>query len=353
MGRIVFAGRGATAFLQRVLTNNAAELALGQAQYTVIPNARGGAIDDAFLYRFEEGRYLLVVNASNRLADLAHFRANLSGQVEMLDQTDELAMISLQGPASQEMLSAILDQPALPAPARNSLGIGKVHGAKVLIARTGYTGEPVCFELMIARQQAGMLWDLLAARGAAPVGLGARDTLRLEAALPLYGHELGIDRDGKEIPILAIAPARFAVSFAPAKGEFIGREALLRQHAALERIGKGDYSDLSALPRRVMPLAVLERLPARAGCEILGAGERALGYVTSGTVAPYWRFEGQGPSARPGEQSALRPVALGLVDSSLKAGDKLQVQVRQQLCPAVVGANLNAKSPPYARPVLY
>ena len=110
------------------------------------------------------------------------------------------------------------------------------------MGRTGYTGEPLCFELFVGRRGRRPLWDALVAGGAAPAGLGARDTLRLEAGLPLYGFELGRDDDGVEIPIFAIPLAKLAVSFSPLKGDFIGRAALARQHDAFARIVSRDYS---------------------------------------------------------------------------------------------------------------
>ena len=109
-------------------------------------------------------------------------------------------------------------------------------GAVVRVGRTGYTGEPLCFELFVAAEAAPRLWDALVTGGATPAGLGARDTLRLEAGLPLYGFELGVDDDGVEIPIFAVPLAKLAVSLSPLKGDFIGRAALARQHDAYARV---------------------------------------------------------------------------------------------------------------------
>jgi len=185
MGRFVFRGSGALAFLQHTLTNNAAALEVGESQYTIIPNSNGGAIDDAYLYRFFEDEYLLVVNAANRQKDWEHFLRSLEkfGQVEMQDRTQELAMLSLQGPLSKGILTRIIDSSQLPEPIRNSLSTTSIEGVEVLIGRTGYTGEPLCFELFIKGKEAVMIWDELIEQGAQPVGLGARDTLRLEAGL--------------------------------------------------------------------------------------------------------------------------------------------------------------------------
>lgn len=353
MGRLDFRGPGAEAFLQRVLTNNAAALEVGQAQYTIIPDPAGGAVDDAYLYRFTADSYLLVVNAANREKDLAHFRAHLTGDVVMNDLTDSLAMISLQGPGTKAILSGLLDEPALPDPMRNALSISKIRGRQVMIGRTGYTGEPLCFELFVASEDAGMIWDLAVAGGATPVGLGARDTLRLEAGLPLYGHELGLDADGREIPICAISLARFAVSFSPLKGDFIGREALQAQHQTHGRIMRRDFADLAALPRVVLPLAILDKALARAGSKVFDPAGREVGYVTSGTMVPYWKFEGSGLASHITDQQALRPICLALVDSTFRVGDRLQVEVRGKKSPCVVGPNLRSEAAPYARPIIY
>nr|MCU0256054.1 hypothetical protein [Vicinamibacterales bacterium] len=203
MGRFVVGGADALPFLQHVLTSNAAALDVGQAQYTMVPTATGGAVDDAYLYRFVEDEYLLVVNAANREKDWAHF-ARHAGRFPALrleDRTFELAMVALQGKASRDILAGLLAEGALPEPLRNELSVvrlstgGGAEPSEVMLGRTGYTGEPVCFELFVASAAAPALWDALVAAGAEPVGLGARDTLRLEAGLPLYGHELGLDHE--------------------------------------------------------------------------------------------------------------------------------------------------------------
>ena len=222
MGRFIVRGAKARAFLQHVLTNNveALDLLPTGAQYTLIPNETGGAVDDAYLYRFVEEEYLLVVNAANREKDWTHLQSHLKGfdGVELIDRTHEIAMFALQGSLSRALLSEAARAGKLPEPVRNAVGVVEIGGARVMAGRTGYTGEPLCFELFVARDKAVMLWDLFVAKGAAPVGLAARDTLRLEAGLPLYGHELGTDPDGKEIPIFALPLSRFVVSFSPLKG---------------------------------------------------------------------------------------------------------------------------------------
>ena len=355
MGRFVFRGERALAFLQHVLSNNAAALEPGKSQYTIIPNEQGGAIDDAYLYRFTDDEYLLVVNAANRAKDWEHFQRHLNAfeQVEMLDQTHALAMISLQGPLSKEIVSNALTAGALPEPLRNSLGIVEINGARVRVARTGYTGEPICFEFFVESDDAVMLWDLLVDRGAQPVGLGARDTLRLEAGLPLYGHELGLDPEDREIPIFAIPLGRLAVSFTPLKGDFVGKQALRKQFEALKRIMAEDYALMRDLPRRVKAVAVMGKGIAREGSRVF-AGERHVGYVTSGTMLPNWTTEGAGLLSQLGDDTAKRAICLALVDSDLRNGDLLDIDVRGRRIQAViVPYHVRSEAPPYVRVIPY
>lgn len=355
MGRFIFRGKNAVAFLQFTLTNNAAALEPGQSQYTLIPNERGGAIDDAYLYYFNKGEYLLVVNAANREKDRDHFQRILKrfDQVELEDHTSKIAMISLQGPRSKEMLTQLMDSGQLPEPLRNSLSTITIQGQNVRVARTGYTGEPICFELFIASEHARMLWDLLLEKGAEPIGLGARDTLRLEAGLPLYGHELGSDPDGQEIPIFAIGLARFAVSFSLLKGEFLGKQRLFQQFEALKKIMDRDYSAIEQLPRRVMPIALAGKGIARAGSPVFRDGKQ-VGYVTSGTMVPYWKIAGEGIESSLTDESGKRAIGLALVDSNLLEGDRLEVEIRGKRTEAViVPYHLRSEAPPYARPISY
>ena len=353
MGRFRFRGANALTFLQHVLSNNAAGLEECESQYTLIPNQSGGAIDDAYLYRFYADEYLLVVNAANRSKDWDHFQAHLADftDVTLEDITNDLSMLSLQGPASKDILIKILDSPDLPDPMRNALGFGSIQDKKVMIARTGYTGEPLCFELFLDRVDTRAVWDGLVDQGAHPVGLGARDTLRLEASLPLYGHELGLDPEDQEIPVYASALSRFAVSLSPLKKEFIGREALQKQFEALKRIIDQDFSHIDDLPRRIMPVALKKKGVARAGYKVFQE-DRHVGYLTSGTMVPRWEIEGQGIFSKLTQNHELRGICLALLDSSLVEGDEIQVEIRNKQTPAViVPYHMRSEAPPYARSI--
>ena len=353
MGRFIIRGNNRLPFLQHVLSNNADALDVGESQYTIIPNEQGGALDDAYLYRFVEEEYLLVVNASNRVKDWDHLQVHAEkiGDVEMIDQTFETAMLSLQGPRSKDMLSTLIDSGPLPDPLRNKLSIATLAGAEVLLARTGYTGEPICFELFVENTDALKIWDILIEKGAHAVGLGARDTLRLEAALPLYGHELGEDPQRSEIPIFAMPLSRFAVSFSPLKGEFIGRAALEMQFTSLKKIFDRDYSAIQDLPRLIMPVALKGKGVARAGYKIFNNDEHA-GYVTSGTMVPYWHTRGEGIASVLTDEHSLRGISLALLDSSISEGDTLEIEMRgRRIQAVVVPFHMRSEAPPFARAI--
>jgi aminomethyltransferase len=311
------------------------------------------AIDDAYLYRFVEEEYLLVVNAVNREKDWTHFQTLLKNfeDVELVDATREIIMLALQGPRSRFVLEQIIQSGTLPEPMRNAVSIVTISDATVKVARTGYTGEPLCFELFASREDGLMLWDQMVATGATPIGLGARDTLRLEAGLPLYGQEFGEDPDGKEIPIMACPVTEVAVSFSPLKGEYVGRAALARQHEGLKKIISRDYSLINYLPRKIRPIAVVGRGVARAGARVF-KGDTHVGYVTSGTMIPIWVFEGQGLRSVQTDQHQLRSICLGYIDSNILEGEKIGIEIRGKVVDAlVVPFHIRSDASPYARPL--
>ncbi len=303
MGRVLVEGPQKLEFLQYVLTSNAAALRCGCAQYCMIPNERGGAVDDAYLYMFEEDRYLLVVNASNKEKDLNHLLPIAEKfDVQVTDISAQYAAIAVQGPLSRSLLEELSGGKQLTAPAKNACGTVDLEGHTVWLSTTGYTGEPVGYEVYLKSEDAVWLWNRLTEMGAKPAGLGARDTLRLESSMPLYGHELGTDHSGKEIPIFAVPLAKFAVNFSAEKGDFIGKEALEKQFAAYSRILNKDFGDVSDLPRRIMPICLVDRGVLRGGMTVYKDGKE-VGWVTSGTMIPYYEFEETFDTANVGKRS--------------------------------------------------
>ncbi len=269
MGRLDFDGPKALELLERVTTNHVARLVPGQIQYSLICNESGGVRDDVLVYRLPGGRFTMVCNASNREKVLGHLRA--SGDVAaagLNDKTQTTAMIAVQGPLAAGLVESIVETCDVSALGYYRCGLGSVlDGAPALISRTGYTGEDG-FELIVPTEAAEPLWTRLMEagldRGTIPCGLGARDTLRLEAAMPLYGHELSEEVDPYEVGL------GWAVK--PGKGEFVGRTALIARKGSprLARIG------LTLEGKRI----------ARQGAIVFGPGDRPIGQVSSGTFSP-------------------------------------------------------------------
>jgi aminomethyltransferase len=372
MGRFLIHGEETIPFLQHILTNNVFALEHGMAQYTLIQNEWGGAIDDAYLYRLDEGnlpsesRYLLVVNAANKEKDWNWFmdhKKRFRGLI-LEDKSDEMGMIALQGSIAKRVLEKIVieSHSKLPDPWRNRLRVCEVEGTRVIvtISRTGYTGEPICFELFMQKDHMKPIWEKILSEGGqegiVPVGLGARDTLRIEAGLPLYGHELGVDREGKEIPIYAISSSGLGISFSPLKGDFIGREALKRQFEEIKLKTGGNLlppKEKQAVPRRVVPIAIIgSQGIARQEDEAFAKGER-VGYVTSGTMIPYWVFSKNGILSEPSEEKGMRAIALAYIDSDFEEGQKVEIDHRGKTIEGlIVEKHLSTEAPPYARPIL-
>ena len=322
MGRFRIGGAGAEAFLAHALTNDARALDPGQAQYTFIANEAGGAVDDAYLYRLARDDFLLVVNAANRDKDRAWLESLDSGEVAFADESEALGMIALQGPEASHVLERVVAKGELPENKRNRLRAARIDGRETIVARTGYTGEAVGFELFPERDFTVELWRRLIDAGAAPAGLGARDSLRLEAGLPLYGHELGTDAEGRDIPIFANGLARFGVRPAGGRdcGDYVGRAALERQRDEHVHILRRELDTPAAervLTHLVQPVAVFGgRRPLRPGFAAYFDGARA-GYVTSGTSVPFSGFRGQGIAAAPSDSHELRPIGLALLRSDI------------------------------------
>lgn len=354
MGRLIIEGPDRVAFLQHVLSSNVMSLDLNQAQYCIIPNENGGAVDDAYLYKFEEDRFLLVVNAANTDKDLNHLMEQVKNyNCTITNITADWAAIAVQGPKCKDLLSILSGGEPITEPMKNTLNTLRFEGRTVRVAKTGYTGEPLGYEVYIDSSEAAWLWNRLIELGAQPAGLGARDTLRLEAGLPLYGHEMGLAPDGSELPIFAVPLAKFAVSFSEQKGDYIGRAALERQYAAFKRIMDRDFSNLDVLPRRIQPIALLERGVMRAGMPVY-RGNEMIGWVTSGTMVPYYRHEGEGLATKILDDTAKRAIGLAYIASDVLTDDMVEVDIRGKRIKAVVPPyHMRVDAPPFARPIIY
>jgi aminomethyltransferase len=191
MGQIETTGPQAAALLQRLVSNDVQSLQVGASLYGVLCREDGGIIDDLLTYRLEPERYLTVTNAANHDRDFAWFARHAEGvDAEVADARERYAMLAIQGPRAREIVQATADAPL---PGRHTVGERRLAGRGALVCGTGYTGEDGV-EVLVAPEDAGAVWDEVVRRGAAPAGLGARDTLRLEACLPLYGNDLSEDR---------------------------------------------------------------------------------------------------------------------------------------------------------------
>ncbi|MGY5763679.1 glycine cleavage system aminomethyltransferase GcvT [Brachybacterium sp. DNPG3] len=281
MGEIRLRGPEAGAALDHALSGRFSGMPVGRAKYSLLLTEQGTVIDDVIVYRLGEQDYLVVANASNAEADAAELLARAAGRdVEVEDESERTALIAVQGPAAERiLLDALLGSDASDAPvggldAATITGLGNYRGvqgtyrgAPLLLARTGYTGEDG-FELYVPSEHATALWEQLAAAGGdrlVPCGLACRDTLRLEAGMPLYGHELSRD----------LLPAQSGLSRVvalSAEGDFVGRAAI-------------ESSDASALPVLV-GLAGEGRRAARAGAAIRSPEGEEVGTITSGALSP-------------------------------------------------------------------
>jgi len=302
MGRILFSGPDVLAWIERVATNHAAKLVPGQVQYSLMVDDSGGILDDILVYHAPDDGYSIVCNASNRPKVVAQLLAHKVGgaSTQLLDWTMATTMIAVQGPKAEAVLQRLCDAPLAGLGYYRAIS-ANVLSARCLLSRTGYTGEDG-FEISFAEEMAVPIWEALLEagkpEGALPCGLGARDTLRFEAAMPLYGHEMDETVNPYDVGL------GWAVKLA--KGDFVGREALTRLKA-----GPG---------RKRVGLALEGKRIARQGAAVLADG-RAVGVVTSGTFAP----------------TLERPLAMALVEPAVaEVGSSLTVDVRGHHEPARV-----------------
>jgi len=313
MGEFLVTGAGAESFIQKMTTNDVTRLTDGGAQYTLMCYPDGGVVDDLLVYRLGEGRYMLVVNASNIDKDFEWLQEHLPAgeDISLTNVSDETLLLALQGPLAETILTGVTDAPLAELKPFHFIEHATVCGVEVLLSRTGYTGEDG-FEIYAPLNTAETLWNgLLAAgtpHGLTPAGLGARDTLRFEAKLPLYGQELSAD----------ITPLEAGVQFFVKldKEDFIGREALLQQKAA-------------GLPRRLVGLEMIDRGIPRSHYPVYADGAK-IGEVTTGTQSP----------------TLKRNLGLALVDAAYsEIGTEVYVEIRgKQLKAVVVKAPFYKKS---------
>lgn len=307
MGQVDVTGPDALAWLQGATTNDASRLEPGQAIYSLIPNETGGVIDDIIIYRRPDpdAGYMIVVNAANTARDVAWFqkvredRSDLD--VTVRDISSELGMVAIQGPDAEKIAQRITETD-LSKIDYFTWTDGEVAGVPAMIARTGYTGEDG-FEFYTANDQIGAVWDQLMALGAPegirPIGLGARDTLRLEARMPLYGNELGDDISPYE------AGLGWAVSLD--KGDFVGRApmAAVKEQGPVRRTVGFKLTERGGTPRSHHPVEV---------------DGREVGTVTSGAFSP----------------SLAENIGLALIDRQVAGvGKPLSIIIRGKAVPAV------------------
>ncbi|WMJ88761.1 glycine cleavage system aminomethyltransferase GcvT [Anaerocolumna sp. MB42-C2] len=292
MGEVILTGKEALWNVQRLVTNDCSKMYDGQVKYSPMCNESGGVVDDLLVYKINSEKYLLVINASNRFKDVEWIKEHLSGSVEFNDISDEVAQLALQGPKSKEILQKLAGSNDIPVKYYSFVEKGLVAGIPCLLSKTGYTGEDG-YELYCKPEDAVNLWNALLhagkEEGLIPCGLGARDTLRLEAAMPLYGHEMDD----------TISPLETGLGFAVKmeKEDFIGK-------SGLESRGQ--------IKRKRVGLSITGRGIAREKCPVYFK-DNAVGITTSGTHSPYLKS----------------PVAMALIDLNYTAlGTQLEVLVR-------------------------
>jgi len=283
MGELEVEGTHAREFLQSVLSNDLERIGPGKAQYTLLTNEPGGIVDDLIVYEREPERFLLIVNAANRDADLAWLQEGELVGAEVRDVSDEYALLAVQGPRSLERLG-LAEAPAF------TFEDGEIDGVACVVNRTGYTGEPGV-ELLVPAESGGDLWDRVLDRGAVPCGLGARDTLRLEVCYPLHGNDIGPDTDAISAGLGWVCAL---------DKEFTGSSELARiKEAGPERRLAAFVMEDPGIPRQ--------------GMQILGGDDEAVGTVTSGSHSPMLE----------------RGIGMGYVPTSLaQPGTELTVDVR-------------------------
>lgn len=311
MGEIEVKGEAALPFLQYVMTNDVSKLQTNRAQYTAMCNENGGTIDDLIIYKRAENDYFLVVNAANLEKDLAWLQKHQMAGVEINDLSDEISLIAIQGPLAKKVLQKLTTEDLSEIGFFAFKDQVDIQGRKALVSRSGYTGEDG-FEIYCKNEDAPFLWEKILEvgkeDGVIPCGLGARDTLRFEAKLPLYGQELDEE----------ISPYEAGIGFAvkvDKEADFIGKDALKQQKE------KG-------LKRKLVGIEMIEKGIPRHGYEVF-VGDKRIGTVTTGTQSP----------------TLKKNIGLALIDSEYSAIDtEIEVQIRKKRVKAKV-----VKTPFYKR----
>lgn len=300
MGEFEVHGQGANELVQKLSTNDVGRLTDGRVLYTLFCNETGGIVDDLLIYRHADNHYVLVVNAANIEKDLAWVRTHNDADAEIEDQSDDTALIALQGPKAVDILNPFVPELDVSEISFFRFAVDKVAGIPITISRTGYTGE-IGFELYVDANSAEGLWNALypavIETGGQPVGLGARDTLRLEAGLRLYG----MDMDENTTPYEA-GLGRFVKLD---KGNFIGKDVLLAQKE------KGD------LKKKLVGFQMLDRAVARCGYDVYQNGN-LIGKVTSGAPSPSLQCN------------------IGFASISSNTGKNIEIDIRGKLHPAEI-----------------
>lgn len=299
MGEFALRGPGAAAFLARMVPGDVLNLPVGKCLYTQFTRPNGGVVDDTIICR-QSDRYLLVVNASNIAKDWAWLSEHRPADAELENLSEAMAMIAVQGPKADALMRTIAS-PEIPALPFFGIADGEVLGVKMTVSRTGYTGEDG-FELYMPSEAAVTIWNGLLESGKdygiQPCGLGARDTLRLEAGLPLYGHEL----NDETTPI----ESSFAWTV-KSTADYLGREIIERQKA-------------EGTTKKLVGLKLLGKQIAREGYAV-HVGETKVGQVASGSPSP----------------TLGHPIATAFVDpAKVKIGDSVEVEIRGKRFPAEV-----------------
>ena len=302
MGEIRLSGPGAGAALDYALTGHLSTLRPGRARYTMICADDGGVLDDLVVYRQDEDEFLVIANAANTDVVLTQLRDRASGRdAQVTDATGDYALVAIQGPEAAGILAPLVGGLDLGAIKYYAGAFGEVAGRRAWVARTGYTGEDG-FEVFCRPEDAEPIWSALVAQGTpaglVPAGLAARDTLRLEAGMPLYGNELGPDVTPFEAGLGRV------VKF-DKPGEFVGREALAARAA-------------SGPVKHLVGLTIQSRRIARHGYPVLADGQTC-GIVTSGAPSP----------------TLSAPIAMAYLESGAGQGDQvLTVGIRGEAVPA-------------------